>query len=364
MYDEAYQHPVSLHVRLPVAARANHRLTRDNTEKIDTSFAMLPEEAVAWVRALREGKKKIRSMELCGPGDVFASSPVTLKCLELLQPEIQGAELSLTCLGPGAAEAASDLARLGVKTVTLLVDTSSIDVAHKLYDWIRPAKKNVPMNQAAENLINSQSEAVKSLTSAGIKVVIRTAVLDGINDEELTDIAKNMAELGASAMKLEGGAGLDLEKLAEEASQFLPATVFKAPSELPPPSTPEACEDINLPIPTEERPNVAVVSSNGMEVDMHLGLASQVLIYGPRTDGLPCLLMARKTPEAGTGIKRWKEFASECLHDCFALLATHAGDAPRKELAEQGIRVILTEDNIEGLVDVLFGGGKKKKCGN
>jgi nitrogen fixation protein NifB len=325
---------------------------------------MLPEEAVAWVQVLREGKKKIRSVELCGPGDVFASSPVTLKCLELLQPEIQGAELSLTCLGPGAADVASDLARFGVKTVTLLVDTASVDTAQKLYDWIRPSKKNVPMHKAAEILINSQAEAVKALTTAGIEVVIRTTVLEGINDEELTDIAKKMAELGVSAMEIEGDEGGDLEKFVEEASQFLPATVFKAVQELPPPGTPGDCKDVSLPMPTKERPNVAVVSTNGMEVDMHLGLASQVLIYGARTDGLPCLLMARKTPESGTGTKRWKAFASECLHDCFALLATHAGDAPRKELAELGIRVVLTEDNIEGLVDVLFGGGKKKKCGN
>lgn len=117
-----------------------------------------------------------------------------------------------------------------------------------------------------------------------------------------------------------------------------------------------------MPKPTEERPNVAVVSSNGMDVDMHLGQASQVLIYGPRPDGLTCLLMARKTPGTGGGSDRWQQLAEECLHDCFALLATHAGDAPRKELAELGIQVILTDENIEGLVDVLYGGGKKKKC--
>ena len=117
-----------------------------------------------------------------------------------------------------------------------------------------------------------------------------------------------------------------------------------------------------MPKPTKERPNVAVVSTNGMDVDMHLGQASQVLIYGPREDGLACLLMARQTPDSGGGSSRWQTLGKECLHDCFALLATHAGDAPRKEFADLGIQVILTEDNIEGLVDVLYGGGKKKKC--
>jgi nitrogen fixation protein NifB len=31
-------------------------------------------------------------------------------------------------------------------------------------------------------------------------------------------------------------------------------------------------------------------------------------------------------------------------------------------LGAKGIRVILTEENIEGTVDVLYGGGKKQKC--
>ncbi len=49
-------------------------------------------------------------------------------------------------------------------------------------------------------------------------------------------------------------------------------------------------------------------------------------------------------------------------HDCFALLAASAGQRPREVLGGRGIRVILTEENIEGSVDVLYGGGKKQKC--
>ncbi len=363
MYDGAYQHHVNLHVRLPVAARSNHRLTGDSSEKFDPSYAMLPEEAAAWVRALLEGRKKIQSIELAGPGDVFTSANVTLECLELLQSDIQGTECSLTCLGTGVAEVAPDLARLGVKTVTLLVNTVDVATVRKLYDWIRPAKKTVPMDQAAGMLIEYQAEAVKALTAVGIKVVIRTTVFAGVNDGELAEIAERMAEFGASALELEGGEGVDLKKHVKELAGVLSVTLYEAPSELTPPGSPQTCKEISLPAATSERPNVAVVSTNGMEVDVHLGLALQVLIYGPREDGLPCLLMTRKTPGAGGGKERWKAFAKDCLYDCFALLATHAGDAPRKEFAQQGIRVILTEDNVEGLVDVLFGGVKKKKCG-
>ncbi len=361
MYDGRHTDSMRMDVKLPIAPRANFRLSRELDERV-TVNALVPAEAVAWVQALRKGGKGIQTIELCGPGDVLASVSPTLNCLELLQDEIQDAELSLTTIGLGAAQIAPDLAGYGVKKVNLLVDTVRAETALKLYKWIRPAKKNVPMAQASGILIREQSEAVQSLKKAGIRVVIRTALLAGVNDGDIAILAGKMAEFGADAMEICGEDDLELEQLLVRAATYLPVTVYQAPSEMIPPGISRSSADSIIPQPGKDRPNVAVVSSNGMDVDMHLGQASQVLIYGPREDGLACLLRARQTPGSCGDSNRWKILAEECLHDCFALLATHAGDAPRKELAEQGIQVILTEENVEGLVDVLYGGGKKKKC--
>ena len=106
---------------------------------------------------------------------------------------------------------------------------------------------------------------------------------------------------------------------------------------------------------------MAVVSATGMDVDLHLGQARKLLIYGPREDGLACLLETRQAPDPGSGVSRWEHLA-DVLHDCFALLAVSAGQRPREVLGSRGIRVILTEENIEGTVDLLYGGGKKHKC--
>jgi hypothetical protein len=69
-----------------------------------------------------------------------------------------------------------------------------------------------------------------------------------------------------------------------------------------------------------------------MDVDLHLGQAKTFLIYGPREDGLNCLLDTRPAPSAGSGEARWDQLA-ETLQDCFALLAASAGQRPRKFLA-------------------------------
>jgi len=360
MYDVTSSHMMSLDVKLPIASQANHKRSGSSDEKPET--ALVPEEAVAWLRALRKGGRVIKNIDICGPGDALASSGITFACLELLLPEENGADLSLTCLGFAASGLAADLARLGVKTVNLLVDTVNVETAIKLYAWLRPGKKTVPLAEAAKILVRDQAAAVKNLRAAGIRVVIRTVLVPDVNDREVSAIAEKMAGLGVAAMEISGAGELDLEKLSKLASVHLPATTRQAATELPLPGMPGSCSEMKISGPSVERPNVAVVSSNGMDVDMHLGHAGQVLIYGPRDDGLVCLLMARQTQVGGGGSNRWKALEKGCLHDCFALLATHAGEAPRKELTELGIQVILTEDNIEGLIDVLYGGGKKKKC--
>ena len=165
-----------------------------------------------------------------------------------------------------------------------------------------------------------------------------------------------------------------MEQITKLTERFLPTTSFQMSMEEcgcdcgPSCGTGTTCgcgiappEETGLPKPTRERSRVAVASATGMDVDLHLGQAKTLLIYGPREDGLACLLETRQAPDPGSGESRWEQLA-DTLHDCFALLAASAGQRPREILGNRGIRVILTEENIEGTVDVLYGGGKKGQC--
>ncbi|OGQ98171.1 MAG: hypothetical protein A2505_11285 [Deltaproteobacteria bacterium RIFOXYD12_FULL_55_16] len=122
----------------------------------------------------------------------------------------------------------------------------------------------------------------------------------------------------------------------------------------------KAAEAGLLPRPTAQRPNLALVSSNGREIDLHLGEAIRTLVYGPREDGVLCLLGIQDAPEPGGGSRRWEELAAS-LHDCFALLAVSAGESPKRILAERGISLLLAEGEIGPLVRLLYGRGKQEK---
>ena len=326
-------------------------------------------------------------VELDGPGDPLASMAATLATVAVLRQHRPEVTIGLTTVGLHCAERAADLAAAGVASVTLLVDTLDAATAERLYAWIRPGKKTLPLSEAVPLLLDEQARAVHVLAAAGLAVTIRTTVYPGVNAHQIPALAETMAELGATALQLvpflsdpgrtdapPPATRVHMNELAKLTSRFVPTTslvmaVADCGCDCGPrcgSGTTCGCGaatpvQTGLPQPTTERPRVAVVSATGMEVDLHLGQARTLLIYGPREDGLTCLLETRPAPDPGSGEARWQQLA-ETLPDCFALLAASAGLRPREILGHHGIRVLVGEQDIEGTVDVLYGGGKKQKC--
>ncbi|MCH5375104.1 MAG: nitrogen fixation protein NifB, partial [Planctomycetes bacterium] len=102
------------------------------------------------------------------------------------------------------------------------------------------------------------------------------------------------------------------------------------------------------------RPYVAVGTMEGMLVNLHLGEASRLAIYGPSDDGYD-LVDTRPAPPPGGGRDRWEQLAAT-LHDCRALLVSSAGGKPRETLSRHGIQVMLMEGLIEEGLDAVYSG--------
>lgn len=364
-------------LHLPVAPRANAKIKFSDNAKAKP--AMMPEEAVAWLDHVVSQGKTIDIVGITGPGDPLAVPEPTIRTLRLVRDKYPELSLCLTTMGLGGALYAPELADIGLSHITVLVDAVDPQVAEQLYAWVRPSTKTMPLPEAVKVLIEEQAKAIKAFKDAGITVKVNTTVYPGINAGHVEDIAIAMASLGADIMGvIPFSPAEDIEDSpAASTPELLSAVRDRAALHMDlMPGWDECGEDIVglekptdgaahvtvLPKPTKERPNVAVVSSTGMDVDLHLGHAVKIMIYGRREDGLPCLLETRDAPEPGSGSARWSELA-RLLDDCFVLLTASAGDRPREILSRKGLSVFITENEIEGIVDVLYGGGKKKGKG-
>ena len=361
-------------VHLPIAPKATARIRFSPDRTLPR--ALTPDQAANWLEYLGAQGEEVKVVNLNGPGDPLATLDATLTTLAFLRNKFPGISICLTSLGFGAAEAAPRLKDFGLAHVSILIDACDPSTAEKVYAWIRPGKKTLPLKESTELLIKEQPEAIKAFVDQGIEVKVKTTVYPGVNSKRIEEIAKLAAKAGASEMRLVPfiPAGDDCPRPVEQAtpaehgrltalaSKHLPAVFMdmaacKNEIALAAETPPEGL--VVMPKPGKTRPNLAVCSSDGFEVDLHLGQAFQFLIYGPQ-DGPVVLLEARPAPEPGSGDSRWQQTAL-ILGDCFAVLAAAAGESPKRILSEKGLPVITQEGNVEGLVDVLYGGGKKKK---
>lgn len=327
-------------------------------------------DAIAWVDQAVASAPPGTALEIGGQGDPLAELDLTLAVASEISRRHPGLAIGLRSLGVGCASSADRLAAAGISRVRLLVNACDLVHLEKIYAWIRPGRKTLKLAEAGVILLDEQEKAGPALRAAGLALSVHTEVFADLNDGHVGAIARTMAGNGAEEMSISGWRpepGSDVALLPPSAA-IMAAVLAAAGGYLP--VTESVADETDLappvasqPQPTRQRPNVAVVSASGMTVDLHLGQADRLLIYGPRADGLVCLLETRPAPAAGGSANRWMDLAAG-LTDCFALIAASAGDKPRQVLAEQGIRIFISEDTIDGLVDALYGGGKKGKgCG-
>lgn len=361
--------------RLPVAPQIVGRSRFAPTQPTSLQTATVPEAIAMLKRVVTESSRPIKMVAVSGPGDPLATPDITLHTISRIKDLYPELLVGLKTYGINSKALASQLASAGLDYVEMQVDAMRAEVLEKLYAWIRPGKKTLKISDAAPLLLDEQRNGLPALKFHEIKVCIQTTLYAGYNITSVGKVARDMGELGADGISLTPHKALpetevllddptkeDIKRAITDAREYLsvvqPLFCTEAGSS---DHVAETTTLSNQPKPSKERPNVAVVSSSGMEVDLHLGHANRFLIYGPREDGLPCLLETRAAPAPGSGKERWQRVGS-ILQDCFVLLVTSAGETPRAALAETGLSILQTDDAIEGMVDVLYGGGKKGKC--
>ncbi len=361
---------------LPVAPQVTAR-TRFSSSLPGKISYLMPAEALDYLVRASEDAGRIDLIAISGPGDPLATPDTTMKTLELVRSRFPDMVLAVKTLGIGAERFAAELAAAGVTRVEMEVNTVTSETIEKLYAWIRPGQKTLKIDEAAQLLIREQKNGVPALKFHDMSVSVTTTLYPGINDQQIGRISRTMMELGADsisikAYKPEPDSEVVLDtpgraavvKAKEAAGKYLSVV---EPLLLQGEGSTGVENDISVkstrPQPTSARPNVAVMSSNGIDVDLHLGKSKKILIYGPRPDGLACLLGTRPAPPSGNGAARWRRLAAT-LADCFVVLAAQAGEAPRSILLEHGLSVIVNDDQIDGLVDALYGGTRKAKKKN
>jgi nitrogen fixation protein NifB len=305
--------------------------------------AMEPSAALLWLDNLAASEKPPLLLEVAGPGEPLATPESTLGFVTEARNRHPELPVSLETNGLGLPSLLNDLLRAGVSGFALLLDAVDVQVGMGLYAWVRPGTRTLPPAAGVEALLADQAESLRLLAARGVETVLHARVVPGVNDIHLQEAARIAAGLGAAGMRLqpcstefaEAGEALmeQAKELVERHLPVLPARgrVLEAETSVLDPA----------------RPRVAVATTDGVLVNAHLGQTRRFMVYEP-VGGEADYKDAREAPMPGDEA-RWERLA-DVLGDCGVILAAQAGEAPRKALAQRGIRLVQARGDIKSAV--------------
>jgi nitrogen fixation protein NifB len=375
-FDEEAKH-MHARVHLPVAPKCNIQCNYCN-RKYDcvnesrpgvTSAVLSPQQAVAYLDELHKHIDNISVIGIAGPGDPFANPEETIQTMRLVKQKFPEKIFCLSTNGLNLLHYIDTIAELGVSHVTITINAIDPEVISKIYSWIRFDKKVYRGIDGAKLILKNQLEAIVKLKEKGITVKINTIILPGINENQITEVAKKVSELGADVMNcipVVPNKETVFENIEKPSKALIFKTRLQAQEHMKMMNHCARCradaagllghdfkdafrmiqEFANQPInPEEYRPHVAVATYEGLLVNQHLGEAKALYIYRQTPNGFQ-FVEERITPPAGAGDFRWIGLANS-LKDCRAILVSGVGGNPSTILQNSGIRVI----QMTGLID-------------
>ncbi len=374
-------------VHLPVAPTCNvqcnfcdrrHDCINESRPGV-TSAVLAPGQAVAYLREVVARDPRTAVVGIAGPGDPFARPELTLETLRRVREEWPEMLLCVASNGLNVAGYAEDLAEVAVSHVTLTISAVDPEVAGRIYAWARWGRSIYRGAPAGRIMIKRQFEALRELKRLGVLVKVNTILVPGVNEDHIQALAEAVAGEGAdvqNVIALCPVPGTPLGDVPEPTQEQVAWQRALAALYLPQMAHCTRCradavgclgeavsDDLRCCLqraaggplePTQARPYVAVASREGVFVNQHLGEASKFLVYAEQ-EGAGRLVGVRTAPPRGGADLRWRALG-ERLSDCRAILCSGAGDAPRRVLADGGLKVVVTEGMVDESLRTVFSG--------
>ena len=383
-FNEKARH-TNARVHLPVAPKCNIQCNYCN-RKYDccnesrpgvTSTVLSPMQSVHYMKALSEKIPNISVVGIAGPGDPFANAEETINTMKLAQQEFPDLIFCLSSNGLDLAPYIDEIAEIGVSHVTITINSLRPATLAKIYRWVRYNRRVYRGEEGGRVILEQQLRCIELLKAKGIIVKINTVVCMGVNDTEVEEIAKKVAELGADTMNcipMYPTENTEFENLEEPSKELMKDIKQRISKYIKPMAHCARCradaagllgkdnsEAMNMigQFSTlvanrgEGRERVAVASNEGLLVNMHLGEARKVYIFEQSRNGYH-FVETRNTPAEGGGMSRWEELATKTLIDCQAILVGGIGESPMKVMQENGIKVIQMSGLIDAGLDAVY----------
>ncbi|MCD5406812.1 MAG: nitrogenase cofactor biosynthesis protein NifB [Desulfotomaculum sp.] len=167
------------------------------------SSLLKPAQAVKRVAAALAKDSRIRVVGIAGPGDPLANAN-TFETLRLVQKRFPQITKCISTNGLLLPEKADQLAKLGVSTLTVTMNTIDPKIGKDIYGWVAYQNKKYNGEAAAEILLANQLAGIKAVVKRNMVVKVNCVLIPGVNDDHrhLQAIAHAVSDVGAFMMNI------------------------------------------------------------------------------------------------------------------------------------------------------------------
>ncbi|MCL2143174.1 MAG: nitrogenase cofactor biosynthesis protein NifB [Methanomassiliicoccaceae archaeon] len=160
-----------------------------------TSSVLTPQEALEKVRIVKEKIPELSVVAVAGPGDPLANEE-TFEALELIHRTYPDLTLCLSTNGLMLPVYAERLYGLGVRFVTVTMNSCDIDISSKIYGFVIWNGKRLEGKEASERLLANQLEGIEKCVGLGMLVKVNIVLIPGINDAHIPKLAERVKKMG------------------------------------------------------------------------------------------------------------------------------------------------------------------------
>ena len=348
-----------------------------------TSEILSPEQANAKIGRVQAGLDNLAVIGIAGPGDALANWPQTRATLVATRQNYPDLILCLSTNGLMLPQYAEELVELGVRHVTVTLNSVDLAISEKIYRHIDWQGQRMTGQAGVRILLENQLAGIRTLTARGVLVKINIVMIPGINDEHIPEVVKVARDLGAcmtNIMPLIPAGGSTFGHLPQTSHKDVAAMRQRCQEFLPQMKHCQQCRADAIGLLTQDRSaefrndpvcpgggcagksseastsvkpfRVAVTSKYLRLVDQHFGHAERFLIY--ETDGKTNRLIEQRQTSKYCSGNEFCEAEEEMklnlvkkLNDCDAVVTMRLGAQARARLLAQGIEAVESCESID-----------------
>lgn len=160
-----------------------------------------PDKALGIVERALELCPSIQVVGIAGPGDTLATDHA-INTFELVNQRFPSLINCLSTNGLLLPEKGERVVAAGVQTITVTVNAVDPNILTGICSGIVFHGTRLSGTAATNRLIRNQLAGIKLVTDLGAVVKVNTVLVPGVNDHHIADVARTVAEAGASLINV------------------------------------------------------------------------------------------------------------------------------------------------------------------